>query len=63
MLANLGTENAITSVTGLVDVYDLTEGDTDVEFIVIENVSLHERHECGRCLKVLIIPRNRMSRF
>ena len=48
---------------GLIEIINLSANEHDVEFIVIENQAIRENVSFGKCLKIVILPKNMMTRF
>ena len=48
---------------GFIEKINLSDNEHDVEFIMIENQAIRKNDSFGKCLKIVILPKNMMTRF
>ena len=63
MTDNLGTSQQELLSGGFVEIIKLSGSESDVEFVVIENEAIRKSETFGKFLKIIILPKNMITRF
>ena len=63
MTDNLGTSQQELLSGGFVEIINISGSESDVEFIVIENEAIRKSETFGIFLKIIILPKNMITRF